>query len=892
MTPYYHHSAEEVAKQLDTDTARGLSADEVQKRLTEHGPNKLAEKKRKSHLAIFFEQFKSSMVLILIIAAIISGVVGVMNDEGIIESVIILAILIVNALIGMIQEVKAQNSLDALNRMTTPKTKVLRSGLVIETNSTDIVPGDIVVLDTGDVVPADLRLIETSNLKIQESALTGESVPVDKITDTIDGEQEIALGDRINMAFSTGLVTYGRGIGIVVATGMHTEVGHIATMLENTAQTITPMQRRLESLGKVLGYVALAICAVIFVVGVVYGHDILQVFMTAVSLAVAAIPEGLQVISTMVLAMGVKRMVKLNAIVRTIPSVETLGSASIICSDKTGTLTQNKMTVLYGWCAFESIDFTHQHTTADSLSATARQHLLPCAIHCTDAHLNEQGQEIQLTGDPTETALVALGLSLGMNKNEMDHTAPRIAEAPFDSDRKRMTTVHQTPEQGKVSYVKGGLDEVLAVCTHIHDGHTVRVITPDDIAQIHDANHQMADQALRVLSFAYRQMDQLPSKADAQSLEQQLIFVGLLGMIDPARPEAVDAVSKCRTAGIRPVMITGDHKATAVAIAKEIGIYQQGDIAMLGTEIEKLSDDELYNQCPHISVYARVAPEHKVRIVRAWQRHEQVVAMTGDGVNDAPALKQADIGVAMGITGTEVAKGASDVILTDDNFATIVSSVQEGRRIYDNILKSIQYLLSSNVGELVLIFIASIFNLGNPLLPIHLLWINLVTDSLPALGISQDPANKDIMNRPPRDAKEGVFTCGMIWRTIYQGIMIGLLGLVAYYIGYHDGGERLGQSMAFCAISFAQLMHVRNLHSVRKISFAFNPLRNIWLLLGIFGSLLLMLMVLFVPPLRQAFRLVDMDTTHWMLVIGLSIAPIIIVDIFKLLGINSFKREL
>ncbi|SUB77820.1 Calcium-transporting ATPase [Porphyromonas macacae] len=899
MEHFYSKSIEDTAKAFETNPASGLGSNKAKHLLKKYGPNKLASKKKKSAARIFFEQFKSTMVLILIIAAIISGVVGIMNNEGLLESIIIIAILIVNALIGTVQEIKARASLEALNKMSTPHTKVLRDGQVREISSVEVVPGDIVILETGDVVPADIRLTESKNLKIQESALTGESVPVEKISDPLTEEKEdIALGDRINMAFSTGLVSYGRGKGIVTATGMNTEVGHIATMLENTEETMTPMQLRLEHLGKVLGYVALGLCLIIFAVGVIYGNDWLKTFMLAVSLAVAAIPEGLQVISTMVLAMGVKRMVKMNAIVRTIPSVETLGSASVICSDKTGTLTQNKMTVLEGWYNGRFIDFKENgdifnpkkaEKTEKQLSET-EELLLSCAVQCTDAHLSMENDTIELTGDPTETALVHLGLKMGLNKNELDKSYPRVAEVPFDSERKRMTTIHKMDNVLR-TYVKGGLDEILSVTTRIYHNGEVRPITSKDIEEINAANNEMASHALRVLSFAYRDPDNLPAEIHAETVEKELIFLGLLGMIDPARPEAIEAVEKCRTAGIRPIMITGDHKITAVAIAKEIGIYKEGDTALLGTDVEKLSNDELFDTCPKVSVYARVAPEHKVRIVKAWQRHGHIVAMTGDGVNDAPALKQADIGVAMGITGTEVSKGASDVILTDDNFATIVTSVQEGRRIYDNILKSIQYLLSTNVGELVLIFIASIFNLGNPLLPIHLLWINLVTDSLPALGISQDPADRNIMKRPPRDNKEGVFTKGMTWRIIYQGIMVGVLALVAYYFGYRDGGEKLGQTMAFCTVSFAQLFHVRNLHSIRKYSFQFNPLKNLWLLGGIFGSLSLMLMVLMVPGLRSAFRLVPMDTWHWFLILGLSFAPILIVNLFKMLGINSFKNE-
>ena len=691
MDAYYSQPAEDILKEFGVDSQTGLSDDEVKQRLKVHGFNELMSAKKKSLFTMFVEQFKSSMVLILFIAAIISAVIGVMHNEGMTESIVILSILLVNAIIGMVQEMKAQSSLEALNQMSAPHSKVLRSGQVEEVVSTQIVPGDIVILDTGDIIPADLRLLESVNLKVQESALTGESVPVDKHDGLLE-EGEIPLGDRHNMTFSTSVVTYGRGKGVVVATGMETEVGKIAHMLQNTEQSETPMGKRLQQLGRVLGYVALGICLVIFGVGMLYGNYWLDMLMMAVSLAVAAIPEGLQIVSTIVLAIGVQRLVKLNAIVRTLPSVETLGSTTVICSDKTGTLTQNKMTVMEGWTGGNRIDFRNA-PLPDELDEDKRT-LLTSSLLCTDAHLkiNVDGQH-EMSGDPTETAIVDVALDFKMNKNEFDRQYPRVGEVPFDSDRKRMATLNKMEGDQLRVHVKGGLDEILAVTTHILMHGVVRPITAEDRETILEENQRMAQSALRVW-LNYREIDEIPTEYRPETVERELVFIGLLGLIDPARPEVVEAVSKCKTAGIRPVMITGDHKVTAVAIADEIGIFNQGDCAATGNDLVAMDDEELRRDIKAYSVYARVAPEHKVRIVQAWQSQGEIVAMTGDGVNDAPALKQADIGVAMGIVGTEVAKDASDVVLTDDNFATIVSAVEEGRRIYDNILKAIQFLLS------------------------------------------------------------------------------------------------------------------------------------------------------------------------------------------------------
>lgn len=889
MANYYNQEVSETVEALKADVNSGFSDDEVSSRLSEYGYNQLLTGRKKSFLKMFFEQFKSFMIIILLIAAIISGVTGVMEGEGLLDTFVILGILVLNALIGAFQERKAETSLEALKSLAAPVTKVLRNGSIKEVPTRELVPGDIVILETGAVVPADLRLSEAVNLKIQESALTGESVPVEKNTSPLPGG-DIALGDRVNMAYSSGMVTYGRGRGIVVGTGMRTEVGKIANMLRETSDTETPMSRRLEQLGKMLGMAALVICAIIFIVGVLYGNSAMAMFMTAVSLAVAAIPEGLPAVSTVVLAIGVQRMVKRNAIIRTLPSVETLGSATVICSDKTGTLTQNKMTVVEAYVNHRK-DIINRASPATVLNPEENR-LLAISVLCADAQIrtNEDGK-FEFTGDPTETALLDFGTLYNMYKDDVEKKYPRIAEIPFDSERKRMTTVNRMSENTTRINVKGGLDEVLSVCDKIIIEGNVRSIDGDDKARIRQANESMADSALRVLAMAYKDLPEPPQNIHMGDIENGLIFIGMLGMIDPARPEVIDAVGKCNTAGIRPVMITGDHKNTAMAIAREIGIYREGDLAITGAELEKMNENDFRKNVPKYSVYARVAPEHKVRIVKAWQSNGEVVAMTGDGVNDAPALKQADIGAAMGIVGTDVAKGASDMVLTDDNFATIVSAVEEGRRIYDNILKAIQFLLSTNVGEIFLLLVTSVFNLGTPLLPIHILWVNLVTDSLPALALSVDPAEKNIMNRKPRNSKKGFMTNGMIWRVMYQGIMIGLIPLAAFIVGLHEEGVALGQTMAFATLMFAQLVHVRNLHSNTRSSLAISPLKNKPLIGAIAVSAGLALLVLLIPPVRDAFKLVPLDRNHWIAVILMSLIPIVVVDLFKLLKINTTRDE-
>ncbi len=889
MANFYNLAIREVVDQLKTSIDEGLSSAEAGRRLDQYGQNIIVEKSRKSILAMFFAQFKNFMIIILLIAAAISGVVGVMQGEGLLDTWVILGILLVNALIGAVQEKKAESSLEALKNMAAPAAKVMREGSIEEISTKYLVPGDIVILETGAIIPADLRLTDAVNLKIHEASLTGESVPVEKQTDMLPGE-DFGLGDRTNMAYSGSMVTYGRGRGIVVATGMNTEVGKIAGILEQAGDTETPMSRRLNQLGKMLGTVALAICGVIFIVGILYGNSVLSMFMTAVTLAVAAIPEGLPAVSTVVLAIGVQRMVRRNAIIRTLPSVETLGSTTVICSDKTGTLTQNRMTVVEAF-----VNHKHDRINRGMPGTTLNEEeerLLAISVLCADAYMkkNDDG-EITFTGDPTETALLDFGMLYGLSKDEIEKEFPRVTEIPFDSERKRMTTVNRMPDGTARVNVKGGLDEVLGVCDRIVVRGEVRPLKEADRDEIRDANEAMANSALRVLTMAYRDCPEPPGQVTVAEIENGLTFIGLLGMIDPARPEVFDAVARCNTAGIKPVMITGDHRSTALAIAREIGIFRDGDVVVTGSELEKMSDAELKEGVAGYSVYARVAPEHKVRIVKAWQANGAVVAMTGDGVNDGPALKQADIGAAMGVVGTDVAKGAADMILTDDNFATIVSAVEEGRRIYDNILKVIQYLLSTNIGEIFLILVTSVFNMGMPLLPIHILWINLVTDSLPALALSVDPPGKGIMNRKPRSTTRGFMTRGMIWRVIYQGLMIGCIPLVSYIVGLRDGGLILGRTMAFATLMFAQLAHVRNLHSNEKSSFSANPLHNKPLIGAILVSAAIGLAVLLVPPAREAFNLAVMDRGHWIMIIAMSLAPVAVVELFKLLRINGVKSD-
>ena len=868
MKQYYNHSVEEVSKEFQTDAERGLSPDEIASRLEKYGKNMLIQKKGRPFIVMFLEQFKSFLIILLIIAAVISGVMGVRTGEGLLDTYIIMGILLLNAFIGAYQEYQAQKSMDALKKMAAPMAKVVRGGESYIVNVEDVVPGDVVVLEVGDIVPADIRLSESVNMSIQESSMTGESVPVEKSPDTI-AEKEVPLGDRKNMAFSSGVVTFGRGKGIVVGTGMNTEIGKIAGMLNRDSDTQTPMQVRLEKLGKVIGIASILICVVIFIIGVLYGRDIIGMFMVAVSLAVAAIPEGLPAISTIILSMGVRRMARHNAIIRKLPSVETLGCTTVICSDKTGTLTKNQMTVVEDYAVSGNID-----------------RLVSVAVLCCDAKMvrSSDGSTTKV-GDPTEIALIDLGARHGVVKDTIESQCPRVGEVAFDSSRKRMTTINRMEDGSLRANVKGGLDEILSVCDRIETADGVREITTSDIVDLQKRNESMAESALRVLAMAYRPMDEVSN--EMEEVERNLIFVGMVGMIDPEREEVVGAIAECRSAGIRPVMITGDHKVTALAIAKKIGIFRDGDLAITGTDLEKLDDAYFDANVDKYSVYARIAPEQKERIVTAWQKRGEIVAMTGDGVNDAPALKKADIGVSMGITGTEVAKDASDMVLQDDNFVTIVSAVSEGRRIYDNILKTILFLLSTNLGEVILLFITSIFNMGIPLLPIHILWINLVSETFPALALSLDPAAKDVMSKSPRGKGKQFMDRGMIWRISYQGLMVTAITLTAFIIGKNQGGEALGQTMAFASLIMAKLVHAGNLHSNTESRFKFNILDNKPLIFALLMSLVLTLAVLLISPLMTAFEFVSMNMNQWGIIVLLALVPLVVVELFKALKWNG-----
>ena len=904
---WFSKTVTETSEYFKTDLKKGLNLEGVEESRKKYGVNELKAKKKKTLLIKFLEQFKDFMIIILIIAALVSGIIGYIENEGITDSIIILIVVIMNAIIGVAQESKAEKSLEALQKLSSHVAKVIRNGELIIIPSKELVPGDIVVLETGDYVPADLRIIEAVNLKVQEASLTGESVPVEKNIEAISDEK-VGIGDRTNMLFSSSLITYGRGKGIVVEIGMNTEVGKIASIINDTNETETPLQEKLNKLGKTLGIGALIICAVIFVIGLLYGKNPLDMFMTAVSLAVAAIPEGLAAVSTIVLAIGVQRMVKKHAIVKKLPAVETLGSATVICSDKTGTLTQNKMTVQKIFYNNKLVDIPEVNLEEED---AVLEKLVYVSMLCNDTKI---GTDKQLTGDPTETALINMGFKLDFQPAIYEQM-PRIKEIPFDSDRKLMTTVNKIGEKFVVC-TKGGVDELLNRCTKYILNGEIKTDLDDYKNQIKENNEKMAKDALRVLAMGYKELDHEPTDEEMKDIENDLIYIGMVGMIDPPREEVKLAVQKCKTAGIKTVMITGDHKITAVAIAKALGILEKEDEAITGAELEEMSDEELTKNIRKYSVYARVSPEHKVRIVKAWQANGEIVAMTGDGVNDAPALKTADIGCAMGIVGTDVAKEAADVIITDDNFATIVAAVEEGRRIYDNILKAIQFLLSSNVGEIIVLFVAILItpllskifgidiHLIEPLLPIHILWINLVTDSLPALALAVDPAEKDIMKRKPIKPKKGVFTKGMIWRVVYQGVMIGIITLAAFVIGLgtknvpvieglteQEVRVEIGQTMAFVVLALSELVHVFNIRNNKESIFKTKIFNNGKLILAILVSAILMFVILLIPGLRTIFSIPVLPMSNIVEIVILVLLPMVIVEIFKLFKINTIGEE-
>lgn len=864
---YYHETKAAVLAKLSASETQGLSADEVQARRIQYGSNALREKKKRSMLQRFLEQFKDVMILILLVAAAVSFGIACYegNTKEFFEPALILLIVLLNAIMGVMQESKAERALDALKSLSAPHARVLRGGVEQVIEAKELVPGDIIRLEAGDFVPADARLLHSVSLKSEESALTGESLPSEK-----DAAAEVAenapLGDRANMVFTACSITYGTAVAVVTATGMETEMGKIANLLADEGEPLTPLQRKLAQLGKYLGLVALAACGIIFLIGILNQLPPMELFMTAVSLAVSAIPEGLPATVTIILAIGVQHMVKKNAIIRRLPAVETLGNASVICSDKTGTLTQNRMTLVKAYTEQEGSVCDLNQPISDEV-----RRLLQYAALCCDGSVVMEGENELHIGDPTETAIVKAAQVQGLEKADLQARFPRVAELPFDSDRKRMSTVVQM--DGKLLLItKGAFDRMLTCCV------------AGDMARAAKYVDEMAGASLRVLAIGCKELSELPMTLSSERVENGLHFLGLVGMIDPPRPEAREAVALCRRAGIRPVMITGDHVVTASAIARDLGIFEAGDVAVTGAELDAMSEVDLDAKVEKISVYARVSPENKIRIVKTWQKRGDVVSMTGDGVNDAPALKAADIGCAMGITGTDVAKGASDIILTDDNFATIVDTVKEGRGIYANIKKVVGFLLGTNIGEVVAVFLAMVFWHKTPLLSMQLLWINLVTDSLPALALGVEPVEADVMEQKPKPKNESLFAHGFGVQIVLQGLMFGLLTLIGFYFGEKLTGDVVGgQTMAFITLAFSQILHAFNMRSRRSL-FKIGPFSNRKLNLAALGSLLLTAVVL-VTPARIAFGLMLLPVDLYLLALGLVLTPIVVMEICKALGL-------
>ena len=859
---WYNLTEKEVLSELSTDESAGLSSTEAEARLTRYGPNQLEAAEKESLLKRFLGQLKDPMILVLLAAAVLSLVSSGFTDWA--DPIIILLIVVINAVISITQEDNADKALEALRNMSAPLAKVIRDGKLDRVPTAQLVPGDIILLEAGDLVPADARILSAANLKADEAAMTGESVPVSK--SAIDSlPEETVLGDRKNMVISSTVITNGRATCVVTSTGMDTEVGRIANMLMGEEDGQTPLQKKMAEISKTLSILCLAVCAVMFGVGLLYSRPLLEIFMTAVSLAVAAIPEGLAAVVTIVLALGVQRMAKRNAIVKKLPAVETLGCASVICSDKTGTLTQNKMTVVDVWTA----------------KSDERTLALTVGCLCNDTVLTVEDGVAKTAGDPTETAFVDIAFKEGLDKNALEADMPRVAELPFDSERKLMSTVHPCGGKYRIM-VKGAPDVLLRRC--VIDDATARAAGR--------ANEEMASRALRVLGVAYRDVDAIPEELTTETLETGLTFVGLIGMIDPPRMEVKQAVAECYAAGIRPVMITGDHKLTAVAIARELDIFRDGDLAITGADLDAMDQEQLERDVERYAVYARVSPEHKMRIVQAWQARGRIVAMTGDGVNDAPALKAADIGCAMGITGTDVAKGAADMILTDDNFATIVHAVEQGRGIYANIKKSIQYLLSCNIGEVIIIFIATLFNFRQmPLVPIQLLWLNLVTDSLPALALGMEPVERGVMKQKPRDPNVSIFANGFASSMIFYGVLVGIITLAAYLIGeFVFLNEAAANTMAFATLVFCELTRAFAVRSEDESIFKIGILSNPTMNKAFVAGLVLQLVVLLVPFLQPVFHIVPLNGGEWATVVGLSLVPLIVSELAKVIR-RAGKRK-
>ena len=861
---------DEVLKKLDTNEKLGLSEEEVLKRRKEYGDNVLQEKKKESIFVKFFKQFNDFMIIILIIASIISALVSKMQGENdYFDSIIIIAIVVLNAVMGVVQEAKAEKSIESLKKMTPQKAKVVRDGKSKEVNAEDLVPGDIIVLEAGNFVPADCRILENYQLKVEESSLTGETVATDKDSDFI-AKKDSPLGDRKNMAFMASTTVNGHGRAVVTEIGMKTEVGKIANMMIENEAPETPIQKKLGQVGKVLGVACLVICIVIFLIGIVKKIEPIEMFMTSVGLAVAAIPEGLPAIVTIMLSIGVTKMAKKNSIIRKLPAVETLGSSTVICSDKTGTLTQNKMKVV------------------EIYSANSSNNIVEIASLCTDCEVNVQSNGKQeVVGEATEKAIVEKLIDMGKSKQELELIMPRVNEIPFDSTRKMMTTIHKLNNKYRI-ITKGAPDVLLKYC--VRDTISNDVMSDRHIKEILNQNAKMANKALRVIAVAYKDVVSLPSKISSENIEKDLNFVGLLGMIDPPREGVKEAVKTCRRAGIKTVMITGDHLDTARAIARDLSIMGPYDKAITGQELEKMSDEVLRKEIKNYSVFARVSPEHKVRIVKAWQKTGAVVAMTGDGVNDSPALKNADIGIAMGKNGTDVAKNAADMILTDDNFVTIVEAVKQGRNIYDNIRKAVHFLIATNIGEIVTIFMGLVLGLKSPLLAIQLLWINLVTDSLPAIALGLEPPEKDIMDRKPINSKKGIFADGLWNKIIVEGILIGMLTLVAFGIGNKYYGLEVGRTMAFMAIGLLELIHSFNVKSEKSL-FKTGIFDNKYLVGSLILGIFVQTVVILIPQIAEIFELTSLNSIQWMITIGISLLPIPVIELQKWFDSKKSKER-
>ena len=867
---------EEVLRKLSTDEKQGLTEKEVQERQAKYGKNKLQEKKKESFIVKFIKQFNDFMIIILIIASIISAVVSKMQGENdYVDSIIIIGIVVFNALMGVIQEAKAEKSIEALKQMTPQLAKTIRNGKTVEVNAEELVKGDIIILDAGNFVPADCRILESHNLKIEESSLTGETQGAEKDADAICSKNA-PLGDMKNMAFMASITVNGHGKAVVTDTGMSTKVGQIANMIIEDEAPQTPLQKKLGEVGKILGLACLAICVIIFVMGLIKHIEPVEMFMTSVGLAVAAIPEGLPAIVTIMLSIGVTKMAKKNSIIRKLPAVETLGSSSVICSDKTGTLTQNKMKV---------VDVRSQN----------KKFIIELATLCTDCDINVESGVPQVSGEPTEKAIVEEYINMGTVKDKLENFMPRINEIPFDSNRKMMTTIHKIGNKYRI-ITKGAPDVLLQKCTkqvdlitEMQNQYNIKIKSLENL-KIQSDNRQMAQKALRVIAVAYKDLDTLPSKIDSQNIENNLTFVGLIGMIDPPREGVKEAVQVCKNSGIKTVMITGDHLETAKTIAKDLGILEHKDMAITGQELDKMSQNQLEKKIRDYSVFARVTPEHKVRIVKAWQKNGAVVAMTGDGVNDSPALKNADIGIAMGKNGTDVAKNAADIILTDDNFVTIVEAVKQGRNIYDNIKKAIHFLIATNIGEIVTIFMGLVLGLKSPLLAIQLLWINLVTDSLPAIALGLEKPEKDIMQRKPVDSKKGIFADGLWNKIIVEGIMIGVLTLVAFSIGNKYYGLEAGRTMAFLSIGFLELIHSFNVKNEKSI-FEAGIFENKYLVGSFVLGIFIQVIVVVVPAFAKVFEVVPLNLTQWIITVAISILPVPVIELQKKLDFKNKTVE-